>query len=217
MNARMHWDEGEEDRAPLTAEQIRRSRLDAQIGQWFEDRDPKRGRSSQYRRALDAISRAALERAEVSNAPLSGGENSFEGLLERGFSTIDHLRDGLLDYDLPDDEKLKLKLWSHRLSPLDDVKRNKAPYIIRQEIEAAVGEYLELPYRATQIDRLFADVLIAMELYAFAEETFRYNNALRYIITGKMESHPLIEYLSVSIFWAGLVFLLWKTNVISDG
>lgn len=61
-----------------TAEQFRQSKLDAQIGKWFEDSDPKRGRSSQYRRALDAISRATLEHAEVSNAPLSGGENSFE-------------------------------------------------------------------------------------------------------------------------------------------
>ena len=79
----------ETTRAGATAEQIRQSQLDAQIGQWFEDRDPKRGRSSQYWRALDAISRAAFEHAQANAAPLSGGDNSFEGLLKRGFDIVD--------------------------------------------------------------------------------------------------------------------------------
>jgi hypothetical protein len=73
----------EATRAGGTAEQIRQSKLDAQIGQWFEDRQPKRGWSSQYWCALDACSRAALAHVEVSNSPLTGGENSFEGLLSR--------------------------------------------------------------------------------------------------------------------------------------
>ena len=37
-------------------------------------------------------------------------------------------------------------------------------------IEALVGEYLRLPYRAPEIDRLLVDLLIAMEFVAFLRE-----------------------------------------------
>jgi hypothetical protein len=201
-------------RASARAEQIRKSRLDAQIGQWFEDRDPKHGRSSEYARALNAISRAALEHARASDAPLSGGKNSFEELLEGGFDAVpDRLRRGLQPHDQPDDEKRELKLWSHRHAPVYDTKRNKTPSFQRSEIESAVGDYLALPYRDTQIDRLIADILIAMELYGFSDETSHSDyDTLMFILSGQKWKVQLTELLLL----VGLVFLLQRLNLISD-
>lgn len=135
-------------------------------------------------------------------------------MLERGFYIVDRLRDGLQHYDLPDDEKLKLKLWSHRSRPLDDVKHNKMPYFDRQVIEAAVGEYLELPYRSIQIDHLFVDVLVAMELYAFAEKTIDGGrDAIFFPLTSK---HPLLIYGTVMMCLGGLVLTIPTVHALND-
>jgi len=175
----MGWDQDEDGPVNQTSEQIRRAWLDGEIGQWFEDSDPKHGRYSEYGRALDAISLAALKHAEATNAPLSGGEDSFESLLEHGFSVVQNLRWAVQPHEQPEDEKKKLKLRSHRIQPLYDVQSKKTPHLSRPEIESAVGEYLALPYRAEHIDRLFADVLVALELYQFSDEMINEDRDLR--------------------------------------
>jgi hypothetical protein len=44
MGAVMGWDQDEDGPVNQTSEQIRRAWLDGEIGQWFEDSDPKHGR-----------------------------------------------------------------------------------------------------------------------------------------------------------------------------
>lgn len=221
----MGWDQDEDGPVNQTQEQIRRAWLDGEIGQWFEDSDPKHGRYSEYGRALDAISLAALKHAEATNAPLSGGEDSFESLLDHGFSVVQNLRWAVQPHEQPEDEKKKLKLWSHRIQPLYDVQSKKTPHLSRPGIESAVGEYLALPYRAEHIDRLFADVLVALELYQFSDEMIN-EEVIPEIGPPRSplkETHPLVNYLKNAfngfLFWAGLgvvVFVLQRFRVLSD-
>jgi hypothetical protein len=222
----MRWDQEEEERLGQTPEQFRQARLDAEIGQWFDDRDPKHGRHSEYARALDAISQAALQYAKATNAPLAAGTNSFENLLEKGIAAVQSLRWAVQPYDQKEDEGQKLRLWSHRIQPLYDVKSKKTPYLSRPEIESSVGEYLALPYRSDHMDRLFVDVLIALELYQFSdeminEEVFPEIGPPR---SPLKEAHPLAEYLKGCtkdfLLFAGLgggVFVLHRYHVLNDG
>jgi hypothetical protein len=204
-------------------EQIRQAWLDGEIGQWFEDRDPRHGSHSEYRRALDAISLAALKHAEATNAPPSGGEGSFESLLEHGFSVVQNLRWAVQPFEQPENEKKKLKLWSHRIQPLYEVKSEKTPDLNRPQIESAVGQYLALPYRAEHIDRLFADVLIALEFYQFSDEMIN-EQVIVVPVSPLKQAHPLVDYLRYAftgfLIWAifgGVVFVLHWFGVLSDG
>lgn len=222
----MQLEQDKNKRVMQTPEQIRQAWLDGEIGQSFEDNDPKHGRYSEYRCALDAISLAALKHAEATNAPLSGGEGSFETLLWHGFSVVQNLPWAVQHYQQPEDEKKKLKLWSHRIQPLYDVQSKKTPYLSRSDIESAVGGYLALPYRAEHIDRLFADVLVALELYQFCDEMI--NEEVIPVLgpprSPLKEAHPFVDYLknmfNYFLFWTGvggIVFVLHQFRLLSDG
>jgi hypothetical protein len=214
------------ERLDKTPEQIRRVRLDAEIGQYFEDGDPKHGLRSEYARALDAISQAALKHAEATKAPLSGASNSFEVLLEKGFHVVQNFRWAVQPFDQKVDENRKLKLWSHRTDPLYDVKNKKTPHLSRPDIETCVGDYLALPYRADYIDRLFVDVLIALEMYQYSDQMMNEPviHGLGPPRSPLKQAHPLVTYLKgetydflFCVFLGGVVFVLQQKGVISDG
>jgi hypothetical protein len=126
------------DRDERTLEQIRKAWLDIEIRQHFPDGPPRYWISSEYGRALDAISRAALNHAEASRAPLSGGDSSFEALLEQGIEAVNYLSWGVEQprwgVHVKDDEKI-LKLWSHRDNALFDLESKKPLSFGREEIE----------------------------------------------------------------------------------
>ncbi|HEY0414470.1 MAG TPA: hypothetical protein VGD66_15150 [Allosphingosinicella sp.] len=60
--------------------------------------------------------------------------------------------------------------WRHRSSPMLAGKKYGEPYIIRLDVEEAASCYLALPFRVDGLDRLLADMLMAAELFAFADE-----------------------------------------------
>jgi hypothetical protein len=227
----MRWGEEESERV-RTKEQIRQVALDNTLASVSGCRDREewakvsaRSRQSEYARALDAISLAALNYAEATNAPTSGPGDSFESYLERGFEVVNNLRWSLRPYDQKDDESNRLKLWSHRNQLPYDVKSKKTPHLSRPEIETATGEYLKLPYRADHIDRLFADLLIALELYQYFDQMIN-EEVIPFL--GPPRSplkrvHPFTIYLKARamdvVFCAGLaavVFGLHRYQFIND-
>lgn len=60
--------------------------------------------------------------------------------------------------------------WHHQSRPILAGKKHAEPYIIRIDVEEAAAEYLALPYRVDGLDRLLADMLMAAEMFAFADE-----------------------------------------------
>ena len=246
----MRRDQDEGARFKENAEKARCEYLDHEIERWFKDRNPEHGRYSEYARALHVISKAALKHAEATNAPMSGTDDLFMSLLTQGCDVVRELHCALRPdkkwveenkhwleeekrlslrshWDNPiEEEKRKLKLWSHCDSPLNDVAIKKIPYFCRPEIEFFVGLYLALPYRASLIDRLLVDVLVAMELYQFANEMIneKVDHGLGPPRSPLKQTHPLKTYLKNAFYgllsWTGigmLVGLLHHLHVISDG
>lgn len=60
--------------------------------------------------------------------------------------------------------------WHHRSRPMLSGKKHGDPYIIRLDVEDAAAGYLALPFRVDSLDRLLTDMLMAAEMFAFADE-----------------------------------------------
>lgn len=83
-----------------------------------------------------------------------------------------NLLDSLSSATAPDDEAGNANFWRHHGHPLSEAKAGRTPPLQRQEIESAVGDYLQMPVRSQYVDRLLVDLLVAMELFAFARDAF---------------------------------------------
>lgn len=68
------------------------------------------------------------------------------------------------------DDQCAALAWHHRSRPTLAGKKHAEPYIIRIDVEEAAAEYLALPYRVDGLDRLLTDMLLAAEMFAFADE-----------------------------------------------
>ena len=68
------------------------------------------------------------------------------------------------------DDKQSVVGWNHQSRPTLAGKKHAEPYIIRLDVEDAAAEYLALPYRVDGLDRLLTDMLMAAEMFAFADE-----------------------------------------------
>lgn len=144
-----------------TLEQVREKVLDTVIDQF----GATGARYSTLYRALDAITQAALAHGKAVNANAWEFENR---ILNPGIDMIETLRIGVQADKTPDAEMVNL--WHHRKDLFDLVRSRKTPAMYRSTIEAATGRYLALPYREQSIDRLLADVLVALETAQFADQ-----------------------------------------------
>lgn len=68
------------------------------------------------------------------------------------------------------DDKQSVAGWNHQSRPTLGGKKHAEPYIIRLDVEEAAAEYRALPYRVQGLDRLLTDMLMAAEMFAFADE-----------------------------------------------
>jgi hypothetical protein len=68
------------------------------------------------------------------------------------------------------DEDRPILGWYHPSTPMLAGKKHGDPYIIRLDVEEAAAVYLALPFRVDSLDRLLTDMLMAAEMFAFADE-----------------------------------------------
>jgi hypothetical protein len=68
------------------------------------------------------------------------------------------------------DEPKTPPYWHHRSSPRLAGKKHGEPYIMRLDVEEAAGIYLRLPFRVDGLDRLLTDMLMAAEMFSYADE-----------------------------------------------
>jgi hypothetical protein len=176
----------------VDAEEIRQRML-----KWVNIK-PESARSSEYGSALDALSSAAVQYVQANNAAPS--QSDFITEIEAGFNVVTGLR-SRMQYCLPEEKRKELKLWSHR-DPLYDAKTgNVFDNSYDLDGERAVKEYLDLPYRAPEIDRLFADMLIGTEIYRYAKQMIYPDSVTRCIpgwrsFSPLWQPHPLSVYLN---------------------
>lgn len=96
-------------------------------------------------------------------------------------------------------------LWRHIERPVLAGKKRLEPYIIVNDVQNAAANYLSLEYRVDALDRMLVEMLVAAEMFAFADEVQpvlkrKLPLLLRWIVGN-------IVSLTVSAIIAG--FLLW--------
>lgn len=117
-----------------------------------------------YRRLIEAVA------TEVRKT--QPGEQYWR--LDRGIAVVEMImravnEDGwkLLDEDHADAKKT---YWYHQGRVRLAGKKRLTPYIKVDETQEAAATYLHLPYRVPALDRLLVDMLVAAEMFAFADE-----------------------------------------------
>jgi hypothetical protein len=158
-----------------------------------------------------------VDYAEEVGASLEWRDDpSIYGILEQGMSVLSDLRYAVRagEYDKKDEEPLRL--WSHRSQPLYDLKTKKTPTLARQDIEAVVGSYLRLPYRAQPIDRMLVDLLIALELYGYGNEILNPDYIKGLTPTPPLRQSAVLGWLteiggSLAV-WIVITLVLWGLN-----
>lgn len=189
--------------------------------------DLTKTRHSEYRRALDAISTAAMRHAEAQSAASgSDGMKLFERLFDEATSFIenfDYAVEGRQCYRNSDTLEARtraeeLRLWNHRSHPFYDIKIKKTPDLNRVELEQVVDRYLELPFRAAFIDRLLVDVLVVTEIYAYADATINAPRIPGLTPTTPLTRKPSLEWLQnvviTVLLCCGIGWGLWGLSLI---
>jgi hypothetical protein len=136
-----------------------------------EDEDLKRARSSYsiYRMLIEDVTKAASEYAIAND--ITVGDFEWEAV-SPGVNVVNRLQSALIE-DWSKTELIdRWRFWHHERNPLRLIKKDKAPYMMRNIVEEAATEYLDLPYRVPLLERIIVDVLVALELYAFGKEMF---------------------------------------------
>jgi hypothetical protein len=94
--------------------------------------------------------------------------------LNQGFEVVEAImravnEDGwkLLDEEHSDTKK---SYWYHKSHVRLAGKKRLEPYIAVDETQEAAASYLHLPYRVPALDRILVDMLVASEMFAFADE-----------------------------------------------
>ncbi len=151
------------ERDDQSAEQLRRGYVARVIVELFPD-GPSEG---QYRALLDVATRAA-----VATALESG--RSLEDIEDTVLPEADDLVREISWIVRPvDDRKLRgarQDLWTHRNDLSDEIRRGEIPQINRAQVEEATAFYLNLSWRVPEIDRVLADLLIAVEVSDYAQK-----------------------------------------------
>ena len=202
-------------------EGLREHWVENAIANEFEGEPPSAAKHSDFARALDDLSRSAMAFARETNAPLAGEKGSFEYLFEQGYEIVQAIKYTVRRPEGTAEDQRKLKLWQHRYHPLDEIKRKVATPLQRQEVEELTGAYLNLPFRSQKMDRMLADMLVALELYAFGEHVYN-----QHYIPGVTSSNsplaqkPILDYFVYrGISLAGLIVLwlilwgLWAIHI----
>lgn len=115
----------------------------------------------------------------------------------------------------------RLSMWHHRQNFSLRGKKRLDPYLPALNVQEAAASYLQMSYRVPAIDRLLADMLIASELFAFADEVQSVLNMKRPLIfswlTNNIVSLIIGIGLAVGIFWigGGSTFTSWIAGIVA--
>lgn len=120
---------------------------------------------TQKRQLLNAITFDALKYAFERRASIE----EFNSMLWRATDIVSGIERSVLTADGSHGWEVR-NFWRHLPRPLEVIRGNKLPTIDNEQISAVVTDYLRLPFRSVEIERLLVDMLIAGEMFAFGEE-----------------------------------------------
>jgi len=154
-----------------------------------------------YRRLIEAVA------TEVRKT--QPGEQYWR--LDKGIAVVEMImravnEDGwkLLDEDQAGAKKT---YWYHQGRVRLAGKKRLTPYITVNETQEAVATYLDLPYRVPALDRILVDMLMASEMFAFADEVQPILNKKLPLLLGWLLNNILSVLIGGGIaalcFWIG--------------
>ena len=73
---------------------------------------------------------------------------------------------------LPTGRARQPNFWQRLDDPVRAMREGKGLVFHRDEVQRAVGMYLDLPVRSSLMDRTLVDILISMEMYAYGGQVF---------------------------------------------
>ncbi|MFY0613627.1 MAG: hypothetical protein JXQ99_19005 [Hyphomicrobiaceae bacterium] len=129
----------------------------------FETVDQTTYKSTLRYRVLKAIAEAAYDYALTQNSTVYQFQADLKYI---GFQLERWLRDALTGHLTYSDSK-RYDYWCHRTMLALDVRKGREREIWREDVEHVANEYMKLPYRIPDFERLLVDVLIATELVAY--------------------------------------------------
>lgn len=106
----------------------------------------------------------------ASAAAVSADGYAREGNIRNGLDVVETAARAVNPKWWDRDEYQSALAWYHRNRPTLAGKKFGEPYIIRLDVEECVSTYLALPFRVDSLDRLLIDMLMAAEIFAFADE-----------------------------------------------
>lgn len=205
------------------AELIDRFAVDDYRRKWVENRvksnlgdDPPR--YSELARLIDNASSEAAEQAiEAGYSPDQKvdryEQTHFDKHLSEAVEPIENLR-----WCFPNaGEDADGRVWSHRPFLLSDVRGKLLPEFSRYEIEQAAGAYIKGRVKTPTVDRLFVDLLIALEFAQFADSQINAPH-IPVLAPSVLKRKPIVEWFLNRIVAAvlGLVgySIFWGLSVI---
>ena len=156
--------------------------------------------SSQLRSLLNDVVQIAAEHVARQNAP-----DDLNVYANEGAQIVFGLRDSVTEWNASTENDLNF--WRHDDNPLHRVKQDGQPYMQRETIQSFAEHYLRLPYRVPRVERVLVDMLVALELYSFADEMIRkpFARWLLPVASPLQQRHMFIRYVT-GIFWNVALF-----------
>lgn len=204
-----------------TISEVRRNLVRQSLENVFGDTPPSFG---QFMSLLEATTQAAADCAiERGMNPwdFECGDGQVASMIVENLYNAVNLREYEDDETGSVGRRKNTTVWRHHKFLLEDVKSKRAPKMDRFEIESAVSQYLDEPWRCERLDRLLIDLLVAMELVAFTDEMI---NEPRWLpnffrLSPLRQKHPLriflgeviLEYIFVGAICGGLYWLTQRS------
>jgi hypothetical protein len=208
------------DEYEAAIEAMRRDAINAQFEKWWPGLSKAETFRSEYFSFLGSLTHCAADYAKRNGVPVKSDPSSndplgFDALLRQLICFVDDLAFSLNAYS---EENTEAKLWTHDWGILARVKNGSLPHISRSDLEMAVGEYLELPFRSQLVDRALVDLLIVTEVYSYLEDVVRapYVPGISQNVTLKFSPtlNWAVSWISNLALWAIIAVIFWGLSVI---
>jgi hypothetical protein len=152
---------------PQHAERERRAFLKKHLDQWRETSAKKHPEYSLRYRLLDEITKDSI--SKVSEADPRRYRDIHDKLYEAE-DLVSQLCQAATSCESDWDKREQLDFWNHAVHPAYEIKKKTYKLNLKNEVEGVASYYLSQPLRGQLFDRTLVDMLIALELYQFADE-----------------------------------------------
>lgn len=218
-------DKDQEIEKPETYRDVIKRTIEEQVLYGLDENQLEEVRHSQHVRLAESLLEKAAEYAKKQDISVDDYEWNLAAPAILFLSDLSYCFVDCEEKDAKKKFDKKFNYWRHNIYPVYPITNKNTPHMDRFMIEAAVGDYLELPFRDERIDRILVDILIAMELYAYGNEVYNSKgipglpslsaflkiNPLRYFLKGHLLSALFFIGGAVAFVFAGI------QNWISEG